>query len=241
MEKILELIKQSPAVIIIVAIGYFGKLYIENEINAIHTKINEIGKTSLNIKQDLRDEERQALIDFRIAVEHWENFLLSSLANFSNSQISVDSINEYYNQENTLQLDVKVAIAKLGVIAQNEDIYQNTLNILINISRIHNPFINKYLPMLIDMQAQYEPIKYRMKKYEESLSGKADFKYSLEQAKADKALSQSINVQKTQLIQQYSDELLGVYPKLVEQLVELKVSMNQQAYRPILSDRIDMD
>lgn len=241
MDKIFELLKQSPLVILIVALGYFGKVYVESEINSVNARVTEISKSSLSIKEDLRGEERQALIEFRIALERWEHFLFSSLTNFSTRKITNESINEFYGKESQLQLAVKEGIAKIGIIAQDEDIYTSTYTIIINISNTYNPLINKHLPVLIDLQAELEPIEYRMMMFEQSMKGGAEFEYTLEQAKLDQQQNQAIQAQLTEVIQQYSNELLEIYPKLVEQLTDLKISMNAQVYRPITSDRIDED
>lgn len=241
MDNVIKLLKQSPYIIVIVVLGYFGKLYVENQINSVNVKINEISKSSLGIKQDLRGEERQALIDFRVALEHWEHFLFSSLTNFSTRKITSQSINDYYEKEGQLQLEVKVAVAKLGIILQHEDVYLHAHPIIISISGLYHPFVNKYLPILIDLQAELEPIEYRMKQFDQNLKNGSKFEFSLEQAMKDKERNHLIQVQMTEVIQQYSDELLVIYPKVAEQLADLKTIMNEQVYRPITSDRLDLN
>lgn len=239
MDKIYELLKQSPLVILIVVLGYFGKVYVESEIDSVNARITEISKSSLSIKQDLRGEERQALLEFRIALERWEHFLFSSLTSISTRKITTESINAFYDEESRLQLAVKEGVAKIGIIAQDEDIYTNAYSIIINISNTYNPLISKYLPVLIDLQAALEPIEYRMMMFDQSMKGGAKFELSLEQAQADQKQNHMLQTRLTDVIQQYSNELLEVYPKLVEQLTDLKIAMNTQVYRPLTTDRID--
>ena len=239
MEKIILLLKESPYIIIIVALGYFGKVHFENKINTVTAQVSEISKSSLRIKQDLRGIERQALIEFRVALEQWQHFLFSSLSNFSTRKITTQSINVYYDEENKLQLAVKVAVAKLGIVVQNEDVYLQAHPAIINISNTFHPFISKYLPVLIDLQAELEPIEARMKLFEQSMQNGDEIQYTVKQAEADKALNHVIQARLTETIQQYSDELLVIYPELSEQLTDLKIAMNEQVYRPMTSDKIN--
>ena len=64
------------------------------------------------------------------------------------------------------------------------------------------------MPVLIDLQAELVPVEHRMMKLDQSLKTGVKFKYPVEQAESDKQLSQSVQAQMTEVIQQYSNEPL---------------------------------
>jgi len=195
----------------------------------------------LVLKKIYEVKERQALIDFRIAIERWEHHLFSGLTDFANNKIDTKAITEFYGRESELQLEVKISLARLGVVLQNEEVYSHAYPIIINISKTYDPLMNKYLPVLIDLQAKLEPIQFRMNRFLKNMDEGNDIEYTAEQAQSDQKLSKSVQAEVTEAVQEYSNELLLIYPKLVDQLTDLKIAMNDQVYRPITSDRIDED
>ena len=168
----------------------------------------------------------------------------TSLTHFSNSDISHESINQFYQNESALQLKVKKSIAKLGILSQNEAIYIEGQTVLIDISNLYTPYIGKYLPQLIDLQAEMESITQRstafMAKYGTDPFNETDFDAALlAQAKQDLAMSKDINARKLAIMQAASDELVSAYPKIIDLLADLKISMNNHVYRPLVTDQID--
>src|SRR5262249_22282620 len=96
MEALLkDALKISGFVLLVVLVlGYFAKLVIENVIDAafkrreraeedLLRRMDEIGKTSLDIKKGLRQEEREELVALRVAVEKWQYFLETAVFDFS--------------------------------------------------------------------------------------------------------------------------------------------------------------
>ena len=155
----------------------------------------------------------------------------TSLTHFSNSDISHESINQFYQNESALQLKVKKSIAKLGILSQNEAIYIEGQTVLIDISNLYTPYIGKYLPQLIDLQAEMESITQRstafMAKYGTDTFNETDFDAALlAQAKQDLAMSKDINARKLAIMQAASDELVSAYPKIIDLLADLKISIN---------------
>ena len=76
-----------------------------------------------------------------------------------------------------MQLAVKEAVVKLGIIIQNEDAYLQVHSTIANISNTYNPLINKYMPVLTDLQAELEPVEYRMMKLDQSLKTGVKLEY----------------------------------------------------------------
>ena len=241
-------VRSSPIFVLLLVFGYFGKTYVENkmatEFDVMSSQISAISNSSLNIKESLRGKELNTLLEMRENIEGWQDFLQVSLTNFSNNNITTDSINEFYEEEAKLQLKVKKSIAKLGILTRNEDLYTDGLTVLIDISKLYKGYIGKYLPQLIDLQAEREPIEIRgkaiMKRFESELAPNPKMdKMILEQAKKDQILSRDINARLVKLMREASDELLIASPKIVNLLTDLKVKMNSHVYRPLVSDQIN--
>jgi len=65
-----------PAVVTAV-FGGFG--YLIKRLERLDGRLDEIIQTSLQIKKDLRQEERGELVTLRVAIEEWEDYLESTL------------------------------------------------------------------------------------------------------------------------------------------------------------------
>lgn len=236
---IIKLAKESPRYIIIIVLAFLGKLYIEKKIDAVNARVAGISETSLGIKADLRTEERQSLVEFRVALEKWEHHLFTSLTYISTRAISTELINTHYEQQDNLQLEVKVALAKLGVVLQNEDLYVSAVSIIVDISRTHSPIFNERLPVLIDLQAEAEPLEFEAQQLIESAKAGKSQPGTIDRLKEIQIQLADIGTRRTTVMQEAADETVKVYPALVEKLVTLKEVMNAQVYRAMNSDQID--
>lgn len=119
---------------------------------------------------------------------------------FSNDKITQEPINDFRIKENSLRLQVNKSIAKLGVLTRNEDIYVGVYDTIIDISKTFDPFRAKHLLVLIDLQAELEPIYFRMNQSQWGLQSSEPFEYLLEQVKLDQVKHEKIQEQLTDVM-----------------------------------------
>ena len=123
MKDILEIIKEtSPILIIIVVLAYFLRVFIEKRLEGLASRVDDIAKTSLDLKKDLRWEEGGELVAFRVAVEKWEYFLQTLLFDFSMVPPSKAKIAPLYEEDKKLFLDVRIAVVKASTYLRNQDL-----------------------------------------------------------------------------------------------------------------------
>lgn len=129
MSELLKLLKEaSPTMIIIVIAAFFLKVYIEKRVEDITSRIDEINQTSLEVKRELRGEERCELIAFREAVERWEDFLQNTICDCSIPKPSEMDIKALYEKDRDLFLDVKIAIVKSCTYLCDRELEQQLMN-----------------------------------------------------------------------------------------------------------------
>jgi hypothetical protein len=98
MKEILEFYNGTPIILIfLVVIAYFLKIFVEKIVEGfaarlekdrerlaslaekdrerLADRIENVAKISLDMKKDLRFEERGELVAFRVTLEKWDNFL----------------------------------------------------------------------------------------------------------------------------------------------------------------------
>src|ERR1700686_1176878 len=84
----------GPILIVFVVAVYVLKLLFEKSVDAYSkrferkaeefaTRIENIGKTSLEVKRELRGEEREGLVALRVAADKWEYFLQSGVVEYT--------------------------------------------------------------------------------------------------------------------------------------------------------------
>jgi hypothetical protein len=72
----------------------------------------EIGKTSLDIKKGLRQEEREELVALRVAVEKWQYFLETAVFDFSMLDPATADVRTLYERDKRLFFAVRLAVVK---------------------------------------------------------------------------------------------------------------------------------
>ncbi len=155
MSELLKLFKEaSPTMIIIVTTAFFLKVFIEKRVEGIAGRIEEINKTSLEVKRELRGEERGELVAFRVAVERWEYFLQNALGDCSILKPSEMDIRTLYEKDRDLFLEVKIAIVKSCTYLRKRELEQQLMDTVLKIRKIYYPIINESLPHIIDIQSK---------------------------------------------------------------------------------------
>lgn len=238
MEEMLKLLKEtSPIIIILVVLAFFGKFFIEKRIEGLSNRIEEINKTSLEVKREIRSEERGELVDFRVAIEKWEYFLLNAIFDYSmNNPLEYD-ISDLYKQDKKLFLNVKISIVKSCIYLRNQELEQQLMNTVLNIRKTYYPIIYNFLPQIIDIQFKIKTIENKIYQFQQS--GMKDMSFA--PTEQDRLLYQQLQSQLTEENQKYSDTLTEKYKEIAVQLDELKDSMNQYIYRPIKETAINKE
>ena len=233
MDQWVEFIKRSPILFLIIALGYFAKVNIEKKIDGVNTRITEISKTSLSVKEKLREKELEALIDFRTRVEYWEHHLFSGFASISNANVTLGSINAFYETADKLRLELKISAAKLGVLTQNEQIYILAHDTMIQIAKSYEPLLRKYVNPMIDVQLEIDTVMARVGQL--GPDARVDSGEGANLIKSNRELQGK----KTELVRQFYADSLETQQSILNLLADLKVTMNEQVYRPLNTDQIN--
>jgi hypothetical protein len=238
MKDILEIFKDaSIGLIILVAIAYFIKIYIEKRIEGLASRIADIGKVSLDLKKGLREEERKELLTFRVAIEKWENLLQTLMFDFTMLPPSKAQIAPFYMQDKKLFLDVKIAVVKVSTYLRDKELEIQLMAAINKIRNTYYPLITEAMPRLIDLQSKLIPIGYKLKQFEKS--GLTDMTYAPTTLERDEHLkNQSLMTQEMQI---FSENLLREYKNIAGQMYEVKEAVNKYIYRPIHTVDIDND
>jgi hypothetical protein len=240
--------KASPVLLVIVAAAYFLKVFLEKRLEGlagraerrlerVANRVEEIAKTSLDVKKELRSAERGELVAFRVAVEKWENFLQTLLFDFSMGPPSKAKIEPLYQKDNDLFLEVKIAVVKVGIYLRDKQLEQQLMAAVLNLRKTYYPIINEPLPRLIDLQSRLLPIERKLAVFEQG--GLSDM--SVAPTDKDREEHAALEAQLTEEMRCFSGNLLKEYRGIAEQLVALKEAINQYIYRPIIETVINKD
>jgi hypothetical protein len=219
----------SPAVIFVVIVGYYLNAVIIKKIDGLEARVTAIVSTSLDIKKDLRNEERAVLVEFRANLMRWEDFLLRMLTEYANQSASQSESNSYYERDSKLFLDVRIAAVKASIYLRDQALERRLMASISKIRALYSPLIAEAMSQLISLQSQLIVIDIKMKK--SVATGLADL--SIAPTEADLQQHKIIDTQMTEVLKQFSDKLLVQYPPIAKELDELKVAINAYIYRSV--------
>ena len=237
-DKLFDFLKNaSPWVICAFVLGYFVKLWIERRIDGAEQRVTEIARTSLDVKKDLRNEERGDLVKFRVTLVKWEDFLLGSLAEYTMQAPSATTTNTFYASDTKLFLAVKVEAVKVAIYLRDEKLEDRLMGAITKIRNLYYPLIYRTIPQLIDLQTQLIPLDVKLTKFRES--GMKDMAFA--PTMADLELSKNIQAAMTAQMKEFTEAVQAQYGPIAENLVALKQEINRYIYRPIGSTALDRD
>jgi hypothetical protein len=222
---------------VLVAIAYFGKAYFEKRPEILATSIQDIRKISLDVKRDLRLEERKELVEFRVAVEQWENFLQTVLFDYTMRPPSKADVALLYEDDKKFFLNVKIAVVKVGIYLRDKELEQELMSIVMKVRLMYYPLINDALSRLIDFQTQLIPLDMKLKQFVDSGMSNMPFAPTEQDREANLHLQQRMTAE----MAAFAGKLKADYPPIAQLLANLKESMNQYIYRPIGKAEIDSD
>ncbi len=251
MEDLLKVLKSSsPTLTLIVVLAFFMKTFIEKRIEGIADDINaasriareeqkeiaaSIRNTSLEIKQEMRNEERKVLVGFREAVEEWQDFLQDAVFNYAFSEGSDANVKRLYERERDLFLKVKVSVVKSCIYLRDEKLEQSLMSDVVAIRKFYFPLIHEAMPRIIDLKVQLVAIDDKLKRVQQN--GGKDPAITLTQA--DRQANLKLQENLTAELQKFASSLVEGYRPIAVKLNELKEKMNGYIYRPIKSAAID--
>jgi hypothetical protein len=227
----------SISAVIATAVAYALASYFGRRLDRIEKSAEEIRTTSLGLKKDMRGEERSELVAFRVAVEKWQDFLLRLVFDYTMAPPDKADIAKFYNEDNTLFLEVKIAVVKLGIYLRDAKLEQQLMDAVMKVRQIYYPLISMTLPKLIDLQAELAPIEIKRKHFADSGMQDMTFAPTIEERDKSAVLQAAL----TEEMRAFSAQLLAKYSEVAEQLVDLKNAVNKYIYRPVTQARLDAD
>jgi hypothetical protein len=227
----------SPPLIAIIILGYFLKAFLDKRLQGIAGRVEEIGKTSLGVKKDMRGEEREGLVNLRVAIEKWEDSLQTGIFDYSMETSTKADVAILYKNDKTLFLDVKVAVVKASTYLRRPELEQQLMSAILKIRATYYPLINFAMPRLIDLQSQLMAYDLKLEAFKAS-----EFKdMSVAPTEKDRAERLQLDSTMTAEVANFAERLQKDYVSIATQMCDLKDSINVYIYRPIKETAIDRD
>lgn len=234
----------SVLAVIVTVVGYALAAYIgrrfdqiDKRADLLEKRAEEIRATSLELKKDMRGEERGELVTFRVAVEKWEDFLQRLVFDYTMAPPDKADIAKFYEADTTLFLEVKIAVVKVGIYLRDSKLEEQLMAAVTKVRNTYYPLISATLPNLIDLQMQLAPIEIKRKNFADS--GMTNMTYAPTVEDRDKAAA--LQAALTEAMRTFSAQLIAQYRAVAEQLVDVKNAVNTYIYRPVTQAGLDKD
>ncbi|PYV16427.1 MAG: hypothetical protein DMG07_07810 [Acidobacteria bacterium] len=238
-ELLKETLRISGPVLLAVALAvYVLKVVLERKFESTVRRLEEIGKTSLDVKKGLRQEEREELVALRVAVDKWEYFLQTAVIEFTMTDPAKADGRTLINKDTTLFQDVRVAIVRTSTYLRDRDLETKLMNAIVKIRKVYYPLINEVMPKLIDLQAQLQLIANKLQALQQS--GMKDMAFA--PTEDDRAENLKLQTIMTDEVSRFAQSFISEYrSNIAEQMVDLKEEINSYVYRPIRETDIDKE
>lgn len=230
MTELLKLFKDaSPALVLLVVIAFFARMYLEGAIKGRFATLEQLMKSQIAIKEGLRDSEHRELIEFRIAVERWEYYLQTGIADIVMRSERADfEPADFHRRDVELFGAVREASVKASIYLRDQTLEAELLKTITAIRHMYYPLLSSTMQKVLATQEQMLPLLTRMKQFE--LSGLKDTSVALspEEAQHLIGLRHAMSAE----LRTYAEGLVAQYRPIAEQLHELKQRINAHIYRP---------
>ena len=238
-ELLKETLKISGPVLLAVALAvYVLKVVLERKFESSVRRIEEIGKTSLDVKKGLRQEEREELVALRVAVDKFEYFLQTAVIEFTMQDPAKADVRTLIEQDTRLFQDVRIAIVRTSTYLRNRDLETKLMSAILRIRKVYYPLINDVMPKLIDLQAQLRLIDNKLQAFQKS--GMRDMAFA--PTENDREENLRLQTMMTDEVSKLAQSFVVEYRNnIAEQMVELKEEINSYVYRPIKETDIDKE
>jgi len=226
----------SISVIVLVVVAYFVRRYIEGSFKSRFTNIESLVKSSLSIKESLRDREQTELVEFRVAVERWEYFLQTGVGDITMKSESADfEPAEFHKRDVELFGTVRVAAVKASIYLRDPQLEVELLKSITTIRHMYYPLLANTMQRVLELQGQLLPYLARMRQFE--IGGLKDTAVALNAEEARIVID--LRHKMTSELNTYAESLVAQYKPIAEQLYELKQKINVHIYRPLTSHEIN--
>jgi hypothetical protein len=238
------LAKESPLTIVVVFILAAFWVWAEKRLTDLAAKqgqlfqnnldiATEISRTSLDVKSQLRQEERSALVAFRVALVEWEDFIQNAVGTFSMSDpADTKVIRKLAQRDQKIFLAVKESLVKAIAYLRDQQLEDQMMGVVVQARMIYYPVLNMAVMQLID--ARQALVDFDIKLQRSSIAGVAP-------TQADRRERDRLEQAVTDVLATTSKEYIDRYPAFAQKLEELKRGINYYIYRPIESTSIDQD
>jgi hypothetical protein len=237
MADLLTLFKEaSISLIIVVVIAYLARNYIEGWIKNHFSKFENLVKSSLEIKKELREREMTELVEFRVCVEKWEYFLQTGIAEITmKSESSEFEPADFHKRDVELFGSVRVAAVKAAIYLRDQQLEVELLKTISAIRNMYYPLLANTMQRVLELQGQLLPYLARMKQFESGGLKDATIALNADEARIVVDLRHKMSGE----LKAYAEGLVAQYKPIAEQLYDLKDKINVHIYRPLTSHEIN--
>ena len=228
-----------PSVVVGV-VAYLGKLGIDRQLAKIDARserldtiATELRGASLGVKTKMREEERQAVVDFRIALERWEDYLHNAPFELGMADADKADVSALYAKDRDNVLAVKLALVKASVYLRDPSLESRLLDAIQNIHKTFYPIFNAGLMPVIAVQDRRRLMAQKLSAFEKSGN------LALAPTQADLEEHKAANAQLTAALANFAAQSTKAYADAAPMLGELKAAINTYLYRPMEEAAVD--
>lgn len=237
MVELLKTLPETPFWILAgVAVIYVIRNLFEGGLKSHFANFEKRVASSFSIKEGLRGQEQQELVEFRVSVEKWEYFLqigIGDLIMKSGSQEFEPS--DFHSRDVKLFGNVRIAAVKASIYLRDPQLEVELLRTVSTIRGMYYPLLQTAIHDVLELQGQLLPFQTRMQLFE--ASGMKDTSVALNADEAQIAVG--IRNKMSGALRTYVEGLVAQYQPIGEQLYELKDKINVHIYRPLTNHKID--
>jgi hypothetical protein len=252
MLELLKLIKDTPVSLVILALvmaitAYFARNFFEGWLKSRfatqesllknhYTNLENLVKSSLSIKEELRSKEQTELVEFRVSVEKWEYFLQTGISDLT----MMSESNEFepagfHKRDTELFGGVRIAAVKASIYLREQELEVELLKTIGTIRDMYYPLLYSTIQRVLELQSQLLPYLTRIKQFE--VGGFKDNAVAL--SPDEGRIVVELRHKMTNELRAYAEGLVAQYKPIAEQLWDLKHRINVHIYRPLTTHEID--
>jgi hypothetical protein len=237
MQALLDLLKKSPLLFLLFALVMVTKVYFDKRVEGLAEEIRDVGKTSLAVKQQLREQEREELLAFREAITRWEHYLQSETTLLPKLIASDGGINNFYKRESDLYLEVNISSIRLRTLIRDEALSQRVLDIMVKLRNAYIPLVNNLVAKLFAIDEELAPIEKKLKLFLDKKPSDSSISFTQE----DRLQRQTLLEKQTAAYAEFQTHIQDDYRNIAVELEALNDAINAYIYRPIAHADIDTD
>ena len=206
----------------------------ERHAEEMATRIENIGKTSLEVKRELRGEEREELVALRVAVDKWEYFLQTGIIEYAMTDPAKADVRTLIEKDTTLVSDVRLAIVRTSMYLRNKDLENNLMSAVVSMRKAYYPLINAVMLPLIDLQTKLLLIDNKVQAGIKGTGPAPTEKDREDRLKLEEMMTDEAGKFAQAFVSEYQSSI-------ARQMVDLKDEINLYVYRPIKETDIDKE